>query len=147
MITYEKYSQTGRQPPSGERGAANGKYHDEAYQVTRLTLDGGPAPPLVGAPGGGALEVAFDSLDQTAAGLHRTTQTVAEFSGRGTGWSGLAVEAGDAGMTAAIESFVHRWNYGLTCLHSDVESLSRAVRAAADAYRSIEAAIVAGYRG
>jgi len=32
-------------------------------------------------------------------------------------------------------------------LHADVESLSRAVRAAAHAYRKIEAAIVAGYGG
>jgi hypothetical protein len=123
--------------------AANVTYHEKAHQVTRLALDGGPAPP----PEGEALRVAIDSLEQTAARLRGTTQTVAEFSGRGTGWSGLATAGGDPGMTAAIESFIHRWSYGLACLHTDVGSLARAVRAAADAYRRIEAAIVASYSG
>jgi hypothetical protein len=50
-------------------------------------------------------------------------------------------------MAEAIESFIHRWSYGLTCLHTDIGSLSRAVRAAADAYGRIEAAIAAGCGG
>jgi hypothetical protein len=113
--------------------------------VTRLVLDDGAAPP--GPPGGPALHVVVDSLEEAAAQLDRTRDAVAQFSGRPTGWSGMVTEAGDTGMAEAIESFIHRWSYGLTCLHTDVGSLSRAVRAAADAYARIEAAIVAGCGG
>lgn len=111
--------------------------------MTRLASDDAPSP----APGNGALRVVIDSLEETAAQLDHTRQAVAEFSGRGTGWSGVATEAGQAGMAEAIESFIHRWSYGLTCLHTDIGSLSRAVRAAADAYGRIEAAIAAGCGG
>jgi hypothetical protein len=111
--------------------------------VTRLPPDDGPPP----ARGGGELRVVIDSLEETAAQLDRTGQAVAGFSGRGTSWSAVASEAGDAAMAKAIETFIHRWSYGLTCLQTDVGSLSRAVRVAADAYGRIEAAIVAGCGG
>jgi hypothetical protein len=92
------------------------------------------------------LEVVIESLDEAGAQLDRLSQEVADVWGRPT-WSGAADGAGSPVVGAAIDSFIRRWGYGVACLETDLSQLAGSVRAAATAYRMVEAWIVAGAGG
>jgi hypothetical protein len=109
--------------------------------VTRL------APTGAATEGAGSLRVVCEGLEQAAARLEAAQRATGEFFERHTVSLSTADAAGDPAVAEAIDSFVRRWSYGLSCLRADVGSLSRALQGAAEAYRRVEASIVADAGG
>ena len=109
--------------------------------MTRLT----PAGAATG--GTPSLRVVFEGLEQAASRLEAAQRAVKEFSDSHAVSLGTAGAAGDPAVAEAIDSFIRRWSYGLSCLRSDVRSLSTALQGAADAYRRVEASIAAAAGG
>ena len=98
--------------------------------------------------GAGGLSVDVESLLDVAGRLEGIRATMEEVAGRQAFFthvdSGLA---GSVNAAEAINTFLHRWSYGLSCLGTEVAALGSALRRAADAYEKVEAEIVAGAGG
>ena len=94
-----------------------------------------------GGPSAAQIQVAYDALHTAAAQLRAATRIAEEVSGHSRSLTGLAAGAGQPAATAAIESFLHRWGYGLSCLHSDASHLASALESTAARYAHLEHSI------
>lgn len=99
------------------------------------------------ADGGDAIRVVYEALGTAASQLEAAMKVADEISAHSRTLTSLSGGAGDANVTAAIDSFLDKWAYGLSCLHSDAATLSTALSSAAGKYQRLETQIAAASGG
>lgn len=104
----------------------------------------------MGGPSGAAeqIQVFYDQLNATAGELDAAMKVADQVTSSHDALASLASAAGDSSVTSAIQSFLHTWSYGLSCMKSDAHTLSGNLRSAATRYQALEQALAtAAHRG
>ena len=93
------------------------------------------------------IEVDPALLHRTGTRLREAVSVASEVRrSRGT-LTSLADDAGHAGLTEAVHTFVDRWNHGLACLTEDADRLATMLADSGRVYLQVESAVLAALGG